>query len=65
MLRKKGDKLEGKVGATFDAMGKIMNFSYKLVPTIDGLMGSQVRTYEVKSPISNLKIHVPPRVYKS
>lgn len=40
--RRKDDKLEGKIGATFHAMSKIMNFTYKLVPSIDGFQGSKV-----------------------
>ncbi|XP_023346528.1 glutamate receptor 1 isoform X2 [Eurytemora carolleeae] len=42
LSRRKDDKLEGKIGATFHAMSKIMNFTYKLVPSIDGFQGSKV-----------------------
>lgn len=47
--RRKDDKLEGKIGATFHAMSKIMNFTYKLVPSIDGFQGSKVMTLLPKS----------------
>ncbi|XP_023343165.1 glutamate receptor 1 isoform X2 [Eurytemora carolleeae] len=56
LVKIKDDKLEGGIGATFDTMSKIMNFTYKPVPSIDGFFGSKVPggvKYEGKTSLYN------------